>query len=308
MSGEQDDQSPQVNQEATSKRDNFVAGRDVNITVTFRNGEEAAEVLAGFSSAARAARSIAEAGMPVPPGAQNGPGAIPGTSREGLSRREAIPRPPAFPGDGSPAGDKAAIAPPTRIPWTPLATVPVVTWVDAGSRVTGDPEKCHVELHIVPASPSSASARLIAPTLLVDVGRQAGLFPSSATVITQLSGDLVSALLADPVEQAETVVAGLRAFRNGQRSGWLTLPRGQQRTGDVPLGPMAEQALAMLLAATVSVRRSRSDQVAVAVAVDAGPGASLFAAPRDWLPAHYLVSHPRQVAADLMGQLAGPGR
>src|SRR5215469_9379211 len=70
MSGEQDDGSPQVSQEVVSERDSFVAGRDVNITFKFGNAQEAAEVLAGLSSATtQAARPGAEAGIPVLPGA-----------------------------------------------------------------------------------------------------------------------------------------------------------------------------------------------------------------------------------------------
>jgi len=285
VAGEQDDRSAQVNQEVISGRDSFVAGRDLRITVVVGTAEEAVEVVAGLPSA------FAQAAQ-----------------QEDAARWEAIPRPAAFPGQNAAARAEAVTELPIRIPWAPLATVPMVRWLDAGSRAASDPGMCQVELHVVPAAPLSAPTRLIAPALLVDAGRQAGLFPSSATVTPQPSGGLVSALLADPEGDPAMAKAGLRVFADGQRSGWLTLPGALHRTGDDSLDPVAEEAITMLVTATACVRRGLPDRVAIAVAIDTGSGAVLSVTPRNWLPARYLVSHPRQVAADLAGQLAGSAR
>jgi hypothetical protein len=285
VSGEQDDRSAQVNQEVTSGRDSFVAGRDLKITVVVGSTEEAVEVVAGLPSA------VAQAAQ-----------------QEDAPRWEAIPRPAAFPGQNAAVRAEAVTELPIRIPWTPLATAPMVRWLDAGSRATNDPEMCQVELHVVPATPLSAPTRLIAPALLVDAGRQAGLFPSSATVTPQPSGGLVSALLVDPDGDPATAMAGLRVFTDGQRSGWLTLPGALHLSGDDSLDPVAQDVIRMLVTATACVRRGLPDRVAIAVAIDPGRGAALSVTPRSWLPARYLVSHPRQVAAELARQLAESAR
>jgi hypothetical protein len=304
---EHDDRGAQVSQEITSGRDSFVAGRDLKITVVVGRVENAVEALADLPAAvAQAARSVAQTGLPALP--RFGGGGADAASRaeqEDAPRWEAIPRPTAVPGPSATVRAGAITEPAIRLPWTPLATAAMVRGLEAGSRVTSDPGTCQVELHVVPATPLSAPARLIAPSLLMDVGRRAGLFPSSATLTPQSSDGLVAALLADPEGDPARAKAGLRVFADGQRSGWLTLPGALHRTGDDPLDPAVEEAIMMLVTATAGVRGGLPDRVAIAVAITAGPGAALSVPPRNWLPARYLVSHPRQVAADLAGQLAG---
>lgn len=274
MPSEQDDRSPQVNQEARSGRDSIVAGRDVHITVVLGNAEKAAEALGDLPLAA------AEA--------------LQGAPQEGTPRWEAIPRPAVFPGQGTLASAEATAGRRGRMPWAPLEKPPAVRWLDSRPRADSDREEYRIELHVVPAMPLQAQARLTAPALLVDAGRQAGLFPPAATVTPRASGEAVSALLAESAGDPGLGTAGLRIFADGQRTAWLTLHRAAE----------LEEALTKLVKATASIRRGLPKQVAVAVAMDAGPGAVLSAPPRNWLTARYLVSHPQQVAADI-GQSLG---
>jgi hypothetical protein len=157
------------------------------------------------------ARSIAENNPHAVPAAGNDAGLMVGARRENPPRWAAIPRPTAFPGQDVAACAEAIEEPPKRVPWTPLTTITRAHRFDAGSPGTSDPQQPRIELHVVP---TVAPASLIMPTLLIDAGRQAGLFPQSATVTLQESGGLVSALLADPAAgDPEMATAGCGSSR-----------------------------------------------------------------------------------------------
>lgn len=180
---------------------------------------------------------------------------------------------------------------PAPVPWTPLTTELPVPWERAGPLGAAAPAGERLELHLLPvAADSVPDLRRLSVARLVDAGREAGLFPASATVTTETSQDHVAALLAD--------TAGLRVTGDGMRSSWLTLtPAGE---GGLPAA--VAEGIARLVAVTAILRPSNNGHVAFSVAIFSVRGATRILPPGSSLPSRYLARHGRQVAAELAEQ------
>ena len=191
----------------------------------------------------------------------------------------------------APADKIPAAEPPTRVPWTPLTTDLPVPWDKAVPSGVGVPAGERLQLHLLPVVPNFVQdLRRLPVALLVDAGRDGGLFPASATVTTETSKDHVAALLAD--------TAGLRIAGDGQRSGWLTLPLTEEST----LPTAIADGVAKLVAITALLRPPLQGGVAFSVAISSVRGTTRTLPPRNWLPSRYLASHVKQVAAELAEQ------
>jgi len=193
------------------------------------------------------------------------------------------------PADKTPAAERL-----TYVPWTPLTTDLPVSWDEAVPSGAGAPAGERLELHLLPVVPNLVQdLRRLPAALLVDAGRDAGLFPASATVITETSKDHVAALLAD--------TAGLCVTGDGRRSGWLTLPFTEEST----LPTAIADGVAKLVAITALLRPPLQGRVAFGVAISSVRGTTRILPPRNWLPSRYLASHVQQVAAELAEQFTG---
>ena len=220
------------------------------------------------------------------------PGAVQATRPETPSAHSTMS--PAFPAAPHKApADKPSPAAecPAPVPWTPLTTDLPVPWEKAGSLGASAPAADRLELHLLPVVTDSVpDLRRLPLARLVDAGREAGLFPTSATVTTETSEDHLAALLAD--------TAGLRVTGDGMRSSWLTLPP----TGESGFPAAVVDGIARLVAATATLRPTLKGRVAFSVAIFTARGTTRILPPRSSLPSRYLASHGRQVAAELAEQ------
>jgi hypothetical protein len=205
----------------------------------------------------------------------------------------AAPRSPGVPGT-APTDTAPAPEPPAPVPWMPLATDPPVSWENAGPWGVSASAGHRLELHLLPVVPDIVQdLRRIPLTVLVSAGREAGLFPASATVTTETSKNHIAAFLAD--------TAGLRVTKGGQRSGWLRLPLTEE---SVPPTAVAD-AITRLVAATANLRPGLQGRVAFGVAISSGDKTTQRHPPRSWLSSRYLAGHVPQVAAELAEQFIG---
>jgi hypothetical protein len=182
------------------------------------------------------------------------------------------------------------------VPWTPLTTDLPAPWEKAGPLGASAPAGDRLELHLLPVVTDSVPDLPRLPVArLVDAGREAGLFPTSATVTTETSKDHVAALLAG--------TAGLRVTGDGMRSCWLTLPP----TGESGLPTAVVDGIARLVAVTATLRPALKGRVAFSVAIFTARGTARILPPGATLPSRYLASHCRQVAAELAAQFNALG-
>jgi hypothetical protein len=242
-----------------------------------------------------------------------GVSATPATGRAG-TRED---RPPQFPGATRPA-DEPPSRPPVsvrpriqetagpapepaqpQLPWTPLTAQITVHWEDQPRPTADQGEIIRLELHLSPLSATQGGktpALRYAHATLVTVGRQSGVFPSSATVSIQSAHDYVAAVLDAPDGSQP---AGLRISSDNERTAWLTLPA--TRLGD--MWPAVPSGLAKLLQALAGgVRFAPSEHVALAAGISSADG-QVRLDPRDSLPAGWLTSHAPQIAGELARQL-----
>jgi hypothetical protein len=256
-------------------------GPIVTIRLTGLNETTAREkLLQGVSTGLRPTR------LPAFPGAIQA--AVP---EHPVASPEVPPAFPAAPRSAAVPGTAPAAEPPAPVPWAPLTTDLPVPWENAGSWGVSASAGHRLELHLLPVVPDLVhDLRRIPLTVLVGAGREAGLFPTSATVTTETSKNHIAAFLAD--------TAGLCVTRGGQRSGWLTLPL----TEESALPTAVADAMTRLVAAMATLRPGLQGRVAFGVAISSGGKTTRVHPPRSWLSSRYLAGHVPQVAAELAEQ------